>query len=81
VYILQAESSGRFYIGYSESPERRLSEHNAGKVKSTRNFRPWVKVYAEGFQAQIEAIRREKEIKAMKSRLYIQKLIGRARPD
>jgi putative endonuclease len=81
VYILQSVASGRYYIGYSEFPERRLTEHNSGKVKSTRIFRPWMKVYTESFPSQAEAMRREKSIKAMKSRSYIQKLIGKTRPD
>ena len=59
VYILQSESTGRFYVGYSESPERRLLEHNIGKVKSTRNYRPWIKIYQEEFSTEVEAVRRE----------------------
>ena len=81
VYILQSQFSGRFYIGYSESPDRRLTEHNSGKVKSTRPYRPWVKVYTEPFDTEIEAMRREKHLKAMKSRAYLINLIGQTRPD
>ena len=43
----------RFYIGYSEAPDRRLTQHNSGKVKSTRNFRPWKKIYQEEFETEI----------------------------
>ena len=81
VYILESVSSGRYYIGYSESPERRLVEHNSGKVKSTRPFRPWKKVYLEEHSTEVGAMRREKELKAKKSRLYLTKLIGQTRPD
>ncbi len=75
VYILKSETSGRYYIGYSEDPDRRLAEHNSGKVKSTRNFRPWVKIYTEAFPDEVSAIRREREIKSMKSRKYIESLL------
>jgi putative endonuclease len=81
VYILQSVLNGRFYIGYSESPERRLAVHNAGKVKSTKPYRPWKKVYLESYGSEIEAMRREKALKAMKSRIYIQTLIDKTRPD
>jgi len=81
MYVLQSEKNGRFYIGYSELPDRRLIEHNSGKVPSTRNFRPWKKVYSESFMTEIEAIQREKQVKAMKSRKYILTLIGQTRPD
>lgn len=75
VYILKSELTGRYYIGYSDSPERRLLEHNSGKVKSTRPFRPWIKVYQEIHETETLAIKREKEIKLKKSRSYIEWLI------
>ena len=81
VYILQSVTTGRFYIGYSDAPDRRLAEHNSGKVKSTRPFRPWLKVYSEEYGSEIDAIRRERAIKRMKSRTYIQILIGKSHPD
>ena len=80
VYILESLKTGRFYIGYSEDPERRLHDHNIGKVKSTRLFRPWRKAYQETFATEREAMHRERSIKAMKSRAYILKLIGRHVP-
>ena len=54
-------------------------EHNSGKVKSTRNFRPWIKVYAEILPDEITAIRREREIKSWKSRKYIEDLISKSK--
>jgi putative endonuclease len=80
VYILEAERTHRFYIGYSEAPDRRLFEHNAGKVKSTRPYRPWKKVYQEQFLTEAQAMERERELKSKKSRLFILKLIGRHVP-
>ncbi|NJN40892.1 MAG: GIY-YIG nuclease family protein [Flammeovirgaceae bacterium] len=81
VYILKSKNTGRFYIGFSESPTRRLAEHNSGKVKSTKSFRPWIKVYSEKFETKIQAVRRERELKAKKSRTFIQQLIGSHSPD
>jgi len=80
VYILRSEKNGRYYIGYSDDSERRLTEHNSGKVKSTKAFRPWIKVYTEVFQTEIEAVRRERYLKSMKSRVYLESLIGRHVP-
>jgi putative endonuclease len=81
VYILKSTLTARYYVGYSENPDRRLLEHNSGKVKSTRLFLPWIKIYAEELPDELAAIRREKHIKSMKSRKYIESLIGRTRPD
>jgi len=75
VYILKSEKTDKFYIGYSENPEQRLAEHNSGKCISTRNGIPWKKVYQESFETSQEALKREKQIKKMKSRTYILGLI------
>ena len=40
VYLLKSEKDGRYYIGYSSELERRLMEHERGKVRSTRSRRP-----------------------------------------
>ena len=63
VYILESEKSGRFYIGYSEDADRRLVDHNSRKVKSTRPYRPWMKVYEESCATEADAISRERHIK------------------
>jgi putative endonuclease len=80
IYILESEKNGRFYVGYSEDPNRRLSNHNTGKVKSTRPYRPWKKVYEEAFESESEARNRESYLKSMKSRAFILRLIGRHVP-
>ena len=40
VYILE-NATGRFYIGVTDEIERRVSEHNAGRSRWTRNKGPW----------------------------------------
>ena len=79
VYVLQSQVADRFYVGYSEVPDRRLNEHNSGKVKSTRNFRPWMKIYQEEFETELLAIRRERYIMSMKSKKFIQQLVDTSR--
>jgi putative endonuclease len=75
IYILQSQKSERFYIGHTEDLTKRLLRHNSGQVVATRNKGPWVVVYTENFNTRNEAISREFEIKAKKSRKYIEKLI------
>jgi putative endonuclease len=36
IYVLQSKSGKMFYIGYTMNIKRRLEDHNAGKVKSTK---------------------------------------------
>lgn len=78
-YILKSEKSGRYYVGHTSDLEERLSYHNSGKVKATRNKGPWEAVYYETFKTKTEANRRELEIKKKKSRKYIEFLIDNKR--
>ena len=75
VYILYSQSRDRYYTGYTANPEERLIEHNMGATTSTRSGRPWLLVYTEEVDNKSAAIRREREIKGMKSRKYIKTLI------
>ncbi|MBK6912191.1 MAG: GIY-YIG nuclease family protein [Ignavibacteriales bacterium] len=40
VYILQSLKDNKRYIGSTNEIQRRVEEHNSGKVKSTRNRSP-----------------------------------------
>ena len=51
--------------------ERRLIEHNLGKMKSTKAFIPWEIIYAEKFPNRIEARKREKYFKSAAGRRYL----------
>ena len=83
-YILFSEKLNRYYVGACVNLERRLYEHNIGHSKFTSIGMPWKIVYTEEYPTFADAIKREKQIKRMKSRKYIDDLIlkGRAtRPD
>jgi len=75
VYIIFSSSRNRYYVGFSEDPEVRLVKHNSGATTSTRSGRPWILVYQERFSDKTSAMKREKQIENMKSRLYIENLI------
>ena len=47
VYALWSESHDKIYVGMSSNPDRRLNEHNNGKSKFTRKYRPWYRFYME----------------------------------
>ena len=76
IYILYSSSKDRYYIGYSQNPEERLLEHNAGATPSTRPGKTWKIVFKEECVDKTTAIKRENSIKKMKSRKYIEKLIS-----
>jgi putative endonuclease len=76
VYIIYSQLKDRYYTGYTCDPAERLTEHNLGATPSTRPGRPWTIVYTEEFDNKTAAIKRENEIKKMKSRKYIENLIS-----
>ena len=76
VYILFSSSIDKYYIGYTNDLERRLTEHNRKKGKYTDGGIPWRLVHQEEYESKIEAMNREKLIKSQKSRQYILSIIS-----
>jgi putative endonuclease len=79
LYILQSQSTNRFYVGQSQDVEERLAYHNANYSKSLKNRGPWRLVYSEGYATRAEAMRRERQIKSWKDRAMIERLVGASR--
>ena len=52
VYILTSLKDSKRYIGMTSDLNRRLNEHNSGKVKSTKNRRPLELIYTEEFTSK-----------------------------
>jgi putative endonuclease len=78
VYVLECTKTSRFYVGSAQDVDVRLSEHNSGKVNSTRSFGPWAVVYRERHPDRTAAVKRERQIKLKKSRKWIEyHLLGR----
>jgi putative endonuclease len=74
VYVLRSEKDGRLYKGYCEDVQKRLKEHNSGRVSSTKAYRPWKVVYTETFITEEEVLAREKYLKTGAGREYLDSL-------
>jgi putative endonuclease len=79
VYILQSQTSSRYYIGQSQNLDERIAYHNANYSKSLKNRGPWRLIYSEKYETRPEAVRRERQIKSWKDRKMIQQLVGASR--
>ena len=69
VYILE-NPQGRFYVGCTDDLPLRLESHNrTDKVlgKFTRKNGPWELVWSEEHPSRPSAMKRERQIKSMKS--------------
>lgn len=76
VYILESGIQTRYYIGHSHNLAERLMNHNSGKVRSTKAYRPWKIVYSELCESKQEAYKREFQIKSYKGGEAFKKLIA-----
>ena len=75
VYILQSQKDGRYYIGSTRDVEARLIFHNNGLQRSTKSRIPLVLVYSETFTNKLDALKREKQMKAYKGGNAFKKLL------
>lgn len=75
VYVLQSETSGKYYVGMTDDVNRRLVEHNSGKTTSTRKCRPWKVVHTESFDDRQSAWKRERQIKSYKGGEAFKRLV------
>ena len=76
VYILQSDTTFRFYTASTEDLANRIEEHNAGENKSTRNGIPWQLVHQEQFATSSDALRKEIQIKNRGAERYMRGLLS-----
>jgi putative endonuclease len=75
-YILQSKKDFSFYVGQCKDLDSRMSKHFDGLSKYTASKRPLRLVYFEAFITRQAALIREKQIKAKKSKKYIEYLVN-----
>lgn len=76
VYILQSEKNGRYYIGSTNDPVRRLQQHVAGQVAATRNKGLWKRVALIEFPSPTLAKKAEYHLKRQKNRRATEEAIA-----
>src|SRR5207253_2264320 len=77
VYILQNQA-GKFYVGQTGNLTNRLDDHNRTDSFDghfTRKNGPWKLVWREAHSSRSSAVRRERQIKRMKSPGWIRRLL------
>ena len=73
VYILQSEADKGYYYGSTSDLEKRVKEHNAGRVKSTKSRRPLNLHYYEEYDDKREALKREQYFKKRSGYRWLKK--------
>ena len=57
VYVLLSKKDKDFYVGFTDNVNRRLKDHNSGKVPSTQARRPFKLIYYEAHLSKKDALR------------------------
>ena len=63
VYILFSSSLQKFYVGSTESVEKRIKEHNRGKSNFTSKGIPWEVIKIFELESRAESVQLERKIK------------------
>ncbi len=69
VYVLSSNRTGRRYIGHTEDLDRRLKDHNTGRVKSSKSGLPWRLIVYREYSSRSEARWVERSLKRSKKNL------------
>ena len=84
VYILQSQSNGRFYCGYSEDPKRRLRQHNDPDYKLSRTTKviqgPWAIIHKIQCETRSQAMGLEKKVKKRGIKRFLETVKAESRP-
>lgn len=63
VYVLYSESTNSYYKGQTNNLQERITRHNQGFEKYTKNGIPWTLVYSIYCLNRSEAMQLEKKLK------------------
>jgi putative endonuclease len=69
VYVILSDDTGRRYIGHTADLNKRLREHNAGRVRSTKAGAPWRVIAQKQCSSRSEARWFERSLKRSKKLL------------
>ena len=76
-YILKSLIKNRTYTGFTCDLNRRLEEHNRGKVRSSKAYKPFDILIVEELNTAKEAKQREAFYKTSSGRKEIKEILAR----
>ena len=71
VYSIKSLSRKYIYVGLTNNYERRIKEHQKGKEKTTKPYRPFKILFIEKFDTRAQARAREKYLKSGSGKEWI----------
>ncbi|MBV6646038.1 MAG: GIY-YIG nuclease family protein [Cyclobacteriaceae bacterium] len=80
VYALKSKIRNYIYVGLTNNLERRFTEHNSGKNRTTKPYGSFDLIYSEEFDSRPEARIREKYLKSGIGKEFLRKLVHNDSP-
>ena len=72
VYVLYSKEFNKIYIGFTSDLEDRFLSHNEMATKGyTLKYRPWEIAFFEEFETKSAVMKREKELKTSRGRVFV----------
>ena len=76
VYALANNMNNEIYVGMSKHVDIRLEEHNSGKNRYTKAFKPWYLFFTEPHDSYMEARKREKYFKSSAGKKVLKSILA-----
>jgi len=74
-YALKSIGKNYIYVGITNNLTKRINQHNGGKEKTTRPYKPFILIYKEELETRREARNREKYLKSGFGKEFLKTLI------
>jgi len=74
VYAIKSTFRNYIYVGLTDDIDRRVSQHNNGKSRTTKLYRPFDLIYHESLETRPEARQREKYFKSGAGKEFLKSL-------
>ncbi len=81
VYAIQSQHDGRIYVGMTHDILQRMAQHNAGKTRSTKAYRPWTLLFQKQYHSRAEARIGEKYYQSGCGKEFLKKTEKRGRQN
>jgi putative endonuclease len=75
VYALKSLRRNYIYVGITDNLDRRLNEHNSGRNKTTKPYKPFEILYIEKVVNREIAREREKKLKSGYGKEFLKNLL------
>ncbi len=73
VYFLKSLKNGDIYVGSTTDVSNRFALHNAGRVKSTKGYKPWILLGSIEYNSRSEAVKMEQFYKTGQQKEILKK--------